>query len=124
MTVLVTGAAGFIGSEACLSLLAQGRKVIGIDNLNGYYDPALKKARLSRLTTQKGFTFHLGDIADPGALTTATSGQRVTKVLHLAAQAGARYSLENPQAYIRSNCSGHLEVLEFCRSLDGLEQLL
>jgi UDP-glucuronate 4-epimerase len=124
LPVLVTGAAGFIGSHVCLKLLARGDEVVGVDNLNDYYDPMLKKARLARLVGQRGFSFLEVDIADPMALAGALSGQRITKVVHLAAQAGVRHSLENPRAYIRSNISGHLEILEFCRSCRGFEHLV
>lgn len=124
MAVLVTGAAGFIGSHVCRHLLDRGDEVVGIDNLNDYYDPALKKARLARLEPDRSFTFHRLDIADEKAVTGALAGRRITKVVHLAAQAGVRHSLENPREYIRSNVAGHLEILELCRSLPAFEHLV
>jgi len=124
MTVLVTGAAGFIGSQLCRSLLERGDEVIGIDDLNSYYDPALKVARLDGLKRRNGFTFVQGDIADTQALEGAVRGRQIVKVVHLAAQAGVRYSLENPRAYVRSNLDGHLEILELCRSLGSVEHLV
>lgn len=124
MPVLVTGAAGFIGSHVSHLLLEKGERVVGVDNLNDYYDPALKRARLARLTSSKKFSFHQIDIADEGALTGTLGGQGITRVVHLAAQAGVRYSLENPRAYVRSNLAGHLEVLEFCRGQRSLEHLV
>ncbi|MER9969278.1 NAD-dependent epimerase/dehydratase family protein [Mesorhizobium sp. M0060] len=124
MPILVTGAAGFIGSHVCLKLLERGDDVIGVDNLNDYYDPTLKRVRLARLLEQRGFFFLETDIADPVGLTRPLSGQKITKVVHLAAQAGVRHSLENPRAYIRSNISGHLEVLEFCRGCPDFEHLV
>lgn len=123
MPILVTGAAGFIGSHVCHRLLDRGEEVIGIDNLNDYYDPALKQARLARLQPREEFSFRQLDIADEGALA-ALSGLGVRRVVHLAAQAGVRYSLENPRTYVRSNVVGHLEVLEFCRALPGFEHLV
>ncbi|MER8880805.1 NAD-dependent epimerase/dehydratase family protein [Mesorhizobium sp. M0684] len=124
MPILVTGAAGFIGSHVCLKLLERGDNVVGVDNLNDYYDPLLKRARLARLLGLPGFSFLEIDIADPLALARAANGQNVTKLVHLAAQAGVRHSLENPRAYIRSNICGHLEVLEFCRGRPGFEHLV
>ncbi|MER8710477.1 NAD-dependent epimerase/dehydratase family protein [Mesorhizobium sp. M1088] len=124
MPILVTGAAGFIGSHVCLKLLERGDDVIGVDNLSDYYDPMLKKARLTRLLGRRGFSFLKIDIADPMALARALDGQEINKVVHLAAQAGVRHSLENPRAYIRSNVSGHLEILEFCRDRPGFEHLV
>ena len=124
MTILVTGAAGFIGSHVCLHLLERGGEVIGVDNLNDYYDPQLKHARLARLRARGNFSFLKGDIADPDVLMTASAGRTINKVVHLAAQAGVRYSLENPRSYVRSNISGHLEVLEFCRSQGTIEHLV
>ena len=124
MTILVTGAAGFIGSHVCLHLLERGDEVIGVDDLNDYYDPGLKLARLARLEARENFSFVRGDIAEPGVLAGASDGRAVSKVVHLAAQAGVRYSIENPRAYVRSNVSGHLEVLEFCRSLATIEHLV
>ncbi len=124
MPVLVTGAAGFIGSHVCLHLLGRGEAVVGVDNMNDYYDPALKNARLARLRGHKHFTFHQIDIAEQGALTTALAGLDVKRAVHLAAQAGVRYSLDNPRAYIRSNIVGHLEVLEFCRAQPAFDHLV
>lgn len=124
MSILVTGAAGFIGSHVCLHLLERGDEVVGIDNLNDYYDPALKLARLARLQAHDGFSFVKGDIAEPGVLAAAGNGREIARVVHLAAQAGVRYSLENPRAYVRANVSGHLEVLEFCRALGTVEHLV
>jgi len=124
VAILVTGAAGFIGSHVCRRLLSRGDEVVGVDNLDDYYDPALKKARLSWLTDKRNFSFLQLDIAEEGVLETALGGRRITKVVHLAAQAGVRYSLENPRAYIRSNIVGHLEILELCRALPSFEHLV
>ena len=105
-------------------MLERGHEVIGVDNLNDYYDLALKRARLARLVGNRGFAFLELDIADPMALADALSGQKIQKVVHMAAQAGVRYSLDNPRAYIRSNINGHLEILEFCRGCPGFEHLV
>ena len=124
MPVLVTGAAGFIGSHVCHHLLNRGEAVVGVDNMNDYYDLALKEGRLARLKPHNGFSFHQLDIAEPGALADALAGQGIVKVVHLAAQAGVRHSLDNPRLYVRSNVVGHLEVLEFCRATVGFEHLV
>lgn len=124
MAIVVTGAAGFIGSHVCQRLLARGDEVVGIDNMNSYYDPALKAARLARLSGRKGFSFHQLDIAEPGGLAAALGKRPVRKIVHLAAQAGVRYSLENPRAYIHANIAGHLEILELCRASSRLEHLV
>jgi UDP-glucuronate 4-epimerase len=125
MTVLVTGAAGFIGTHLCDKLLTRGDAVIGVDNLDPYYDVALKRARLARLEGRDGFRFHEADIADGTALAAAVKGAgAVRRVAHLAAQAGVRHSLENPMAYVHSNLVGHLVVQELCRHLDGFEHLV
>ncbi|MER9200779.1 NAD-dependent epimerase/dehydratase family protein [Mesorhizobium sp. M0933] len=124
MPILVTGAAGFIGSHICLKLLERGDDVVGVDNLNDYYDPTLKRVRLKRLLGRPGFSFLEIDIAESLALARALGRQKIRKVVHLAAQAGVRYSLENPRAYIRSNIAGHLEVLELCRGCPGFEHLV
>lgn len=125
MAVLLTGAAGFIGYHVGEALLARGDEVIGVDNLNDYYDPALKKARLARLEKHNGFRFHHMDIADEGEMVELARGcKEVTAVVHLAAQAGVRYSIIDPRAYGRSNVLGHLNVLELCRHMDGLKHLV
>ena len=125
MSFLVTGAAGFIGFHAAKALLERGDAVIGIDNLNDYYDVELKKARLARLERFGNFTFQRLDIADRGAMEGfANAHKGIERVLHLAAQAGVRYSLVNPYAYVAANVSGHLNVLELCRRLDRLGHLV
>ncbi len=125
MTILVTGAAGFIGYHVSEALLARGDVVIGIDDLNGYYDVALKEARLARLRRHPGFVFRRLDIADGAALTALARAEGgISGVVHLAAQAGVRYSLENPGAYAQANLVGHLNVLEMCRAVPGLEHLV
>ena len=117
MAILVTGAAGFIGLHVSEALLARGERVLGIDNLVPYYDPALKEARLARLRDHPGFTFFPLDIAEEEAMNAwaETNGREVEAVVHLAAQAGVRYSLEQPMAYVRSNLVGHMVILELCR---------
>ena len=124
MAVLITGAAGFIGSHVAHFLLDRGDEVIGVDNLNDYYDPRLKEARLVRLLARPGFSFHKLDISDVGAMQDATRGKPIRKVVHLAAQAGVRYSLVNPYAYIQANLMGHTVVLEICRHLPNFEHLV
>lgn len=116
MRVLVTGAAGFIGAAVSTALLDRGGEVVGVDNLNDYYSPELKSARLARLAPRAGFSFHELDIADYEALTHAASGA-FDAIIHLAAQAGVRYSIENPFAYARSNLDGQLSLLELGRTL-------
>ncbi len=122
--ILLTGAAGFIGHATAHRLLARGEQVIGIDNLNAYYDPALKQARLATFAGQAGFQFVEGDIAEPDAVAALVRTHGVRRVVHLAAQAGVRYSLENPFAYERSNLAGHLAILEACRHAPGFEHLV
>ena len=123
MAILLTGAAGFIGMHVAQALLTRGERVIGVDNVNDYYDVALKEARLTRLRTYPEFQFERLDIADQGAITPLADG--VDRIIHLAAQAGVRYSLTNPQAYERANLAGHLNMLEFARHLgDGLTHLV
>lgn len=115
MRVLVTGAAGFIGMHVAERLLARGDTVFGLDNLNAYYDPTLKRDRLARLTTHPRFSFVQQDVADRQAVATLFTEARFHRVVHLAAQAGVRYSLENPHAYVDSNLVGFVNVLEGCR---------
>ncbi|AMJ63650.1 hypothetical protein AXW83_12565 [Bosea sp. PAMC 26642] len=113
--ILLTGAAGFIGFHVTQALLERGVQVLGIDNLTPYYDPTLKQARLDRLAPRNGFSFEKLDIADYDALQASFAAYRPDVVIHLAAQAGVRYSLDNPRAYARSNLDGFLSVLEACR---------
>lgn len=116
MRILVTGAAGFIGSFVAARLLDEGHEVIGIDDLNSYYAPSLKRDRLARLTGRPGFTFQELAVHDRQGVARLFSGERFDRVIHLAAQAGVRYSLENPEAYVDSNVSGFLTILEGCRA--------
>ncbi len=111
MKVLVTGAAGFIGAAVAKALLARGDEVLGIDNLNDYYDPALKRARLGELASA-GFSFHPYDFA----LDMPLANEKFDRIIHLGAQAGVRYSLENPKAYVQSNLVGHVNMLELART--------
>lgn len=117
MTILVTGAAGFIGHALTRALMLRGEHVVGIDNLNAYYDPALKHARLAELATVNAgrFDFLELDFADHEALETAIAPYRLTQIVHLGAQAGVRYSIDNPRAYVQSNLVGHLNLLEIAR---------
>ena len=125
MTVLVTGSAGFIGFHVATALLARGERVVGVDNLNDYYDVRLKEARLAQLSGRNNFSFHQVDIADQEAMdAVARADGPFTSVVHLAAQAGVRYSIENPLAYVHSNLVGHTVILELCRHMDGLEHLV
>lgn len=115
--VIVTGAAGFIGSTLAHHLLDRGDQVVGIDNLNNYYDPTLKQARLARLEARPGFTFHRLDLADRDGMAEAFKTESPDQVVNLAAQAGVRYSLESPATYVDSNVVGFLNVLEACRAV-------
>lgn len=123
MRILVTGAAGFIGSRLSERLLERGDTVLGYDNLNAYYDPALKQARLDRLLPLPGFSFVQGALEDRAALDAAFDAFAPERVVNLAAQAGVRYSLENPQAYLDSNVTGFLNVLEASRTR-GVQHLV
>lgn len=123
--VLVTGAAGFIGFHTAARLLQRGETVIGIDNLNDYYDVALKQARLEQLGNFKNFKFIKLDISDKEGMESLWRNEGpFLRVIHLAAQAGVRYSLKNPYAYITSNCMGHLTVMEMCRHTEGFRHLV
>ncbi|HQT65058.1 MAG: protein CapI [Acidocella sp. 20-57-95] len=122
MRVLVTGAAGFIGFHVSQALLGRGIEVVGVDDCNAYYDVRLKQARLAELAKHKGFSFHRLDIADHPALLKAADGAEV--VVHVAAQAGVRYSLEQPFAYAASNMTGHLSVLEVARHSRSVKHLI
>jgi len=125
MTVLVTGAAGFIGFAVAEALLARGETVLGVDNLNAYYDVTLKEARLARLSERPGFRFVRLDIANGAALAGAVAAAGgIDRIVHLAAQAGVRHSLTHPQDYIDANITGHVAVLELARRLPGLAHLV
>lgn len=125
MTALLTGAAGFIGYHVAEALLARGTPVIGVDCVNAYYDVRLKQARLDRLAAHAGFAFHRLDIADRAAMEAlAAAHPDIDVVVHLAAQAGVRYSLQDPHAYVHSNVMGHLVVLEIARRLPALKHLV
>lgn len=125
MTVLLTGAAGFIGYHVAEALLASGTQVIGVDNLNTYYDVRLKQARLDRLRPHRGFTFHAIDVADRAAMEAlAAAHPDIDVIVHLAAQAGVRHSLIDPHAYVQANVMGHLVVLEVARRLPALRHLV
>lgn len=123
MRLLVTGVAGFIGAAVAQRLLARGDEVVGLDNLNSYYDPALKQARLERLRSLPGFRFVRLDLADAAGMRALFDAQRFERVVHLGAQAGVRYSLEHPQTYVDSNVTGTLNVLEGCRH-GGVQHLV
>ena len=123
MKVLVTGAAGFIGMHVCERLLARGDDVVGVDNLNDYYDVALKEARLARLTPDPRFRFFRLDIADREGIAALFAAERPQRVINLAAQAGVRYSLENPHSYVDSNVVGFVNILEGCRH-NGVEHFV
>ncbi len=122
-TILVTGAAGFIGYHVCRALLQLGQQVHGIDNLNAYYDPALKQARLDRLLAEPGFSFERLELSDRDSTEGMFAGRAFSGVVHLAAQAGVRFSVDNPLAYIDSNIVGFAHVLEGCRR-QGVAQLI
>ena len=117
MTILVTGAAGFIGMHVAQALLMRGEEVIGVDNINSYYDVSLQEARIARLKTYNNFKFKKIDIADQEALFSLKGG--ITRIVHLAAQAGVRYSITNPESYVSSNLIGHLNVIEFARRIEN-----
>ena len=117
MRILITGAAGFIGYSLARQLLARGDQVIGIDNINDYYQVSLKQDRLKALREAGGnrFAFHQQDFARMDALTKVLEGQHFDRIVHLGAQAGVRYSIENPHAYVEANLVGHLNMLELAR---------
>ena len=123
MKILVTGAAGFIGSHLAHRFLDRGDEVLGLDNLNDYYDVSLKEARLARLTAKPGFRFVKMDLADRPGIASLFKTERPQRVVNLAAQAGVRYSLQNPHAYVDSNLVGFVNILEGCRH-NGVEHLV
>jgi UDP-glucuronate 4-epimerase len=124
MKILLTGCAGFVGFHLTKALIERGHEIRGIDGLRGHYDPALKRARLAKLDGVKGFQFVHADIADAGALSAAAGSGPFEIIVHLAAQAGVRYSLDDPAAYTRSNLVGHQNMLEFARRAKGLAHLV
>ena len=121
---LITGAAGFVGFHVASRLLEQGKTVCGIDNLNDYYSTDLKRARLDRLKTWENFEFAELDISDHQALNAVANNKPITTIIHLAAQAGVRYSIDNPRAYVQSNLVGHVNMLELARNLPGLQHMI
>jgi len=123
MTILITGAAGFIGAQLSKRLLEQGFDIVGIDNLNDYYDINLKKARLRQLENQPHFRFIQLDLADRAGMAELFEREKFKRVVNLAAQAGVRYSIENPYAYVDSNVVGFVNLLEGCRH-HGVEHLV
>ena len=123
MKILLTGAAGFIGFHTTRKLLARGHEVVGLDNLNDYYDVTLKQARLALLSHESGFRFVRLDLADEAGMARLFAEERFARVIHLAAQAGVRHSLQDPHSYVRSNVTGTLTVLEGCRH-NGIEHLV
>lgn len=125
MGILVTGVAGFVGYHVAQALLARGERVVGIDNLNSYYDVRLKQARLARLEGRDGFSFHRVDIADREAVAAVTGAHpEVEAIVHLAAQAGVRYSMQDPWSYVSSNLMGHLVMLEVARHMKRCRHLV
>lgn len=124
MPVLVTGAAGFIGYHVCRTLLARGEQVIGIDNINAYYSPALKESRVAELGRHDGFSFLKQDFADLDGLRKALGGVDVERIVHLGAQPGVRYSIDHPMAYAAANLTGHLAMLELARGMKGLKHMV
>ncbi len=122
--IIVTGAAGFIGHAVSHRLLERGESVIGVDNVNDYYDPSLKDARLATFNGRRTFSFERMDIAEASDMAALVRDNGVKRVVHLAAQAGVRYSLDNPFAYERSNLAGHLSVMEACRHAPGFDHLV
>ena len=125
MTVLVTGGAGFIGHHVILALLEAGEQVIGLDNLNAYYDPALKRARCGRLCGRPGYRFVEADIVDRDAMEAVFAAEPgITRIVHLAAQAGVRHSMIDPYGYVQVNVLGHVTLLEAARRLDRLRHLV
>src|ERR1700744_5366359 len=125
MALLITGAAGFIGYHLAARMLEAGEPVIGIDTLNDYYDVARKRARLARLERHEGFTFHQLDVADyDGVIALVDRHPEIDRIVHLAAQAGVRYSLDNPLVYVESNVRGQVALLEATRRLKGLKKFI
>lgn len=124
MNILLTGGAGFIGFHAANALLARGHAITAVDELNAYYDPALKQSRLREIGSPSNYRFVQADIAAPGALTKAAGTEKFDVILHLAAQAGVRYALQDPAAYTRSNLVGHHAILEFARHHGSLHHLV
>ena len=125
MTVLVTGAAGFIGHHVALALLDAGERVVGLDNLNDYYDPSLKRARCGRLADRAGYRFVEADIADRDAMEAVVAAEPgITRIVHLAAQAGVRHSMVDPYVYVQANVLGHVTLLEAARRLNRLRHLV
>jgi len=124
VSVVVTGAAGFIGMHVAARLLARGEAVVGMDNLTPYYDPALKRARLRQLQSRPGFSFVELDVAEPDRVLEVLQASRADRVVHLAAQAGVRHSIDHPFLFERANVAGHLAVLEACRATPAVKHLV